>query len=79
MITTGSVDWPCIRGSSRLSTENDSKEFECKYCSVLKSGLRSPAMEMDGIEGRSVNKTLEMRLFPPVVTTKKVTPHSLFT
>ena len=36
-------------------------------------------MEMAGIEGRSVNEMLDLRLSPVVVTTETVTPPLLFT
>jgi hypothetical protein len=73
MIPGGRVDWPCILGSSKLSTEDDATVFEGEYCSTLKSGLMSPAMEMDRIEDRSANETLDTRESPLVVTTVAVT------
>ena len=48
--------------------------FEGEYCSILKSGLMSLAMEMDGSKIGQMNETLDLRLSPLVVTTVTVTP-----
>jgi hypothetical protein len=73
------ADWSCILGSSKLSAENDASVFEGEYRSILRSGLLSMAMEMDGIETWSVSETLDLRLFPAIATTETVTPSLLFT
>ena len=71
------VDWRCLSGSSKLSTDDDATEFEGEYFSILNSGLTSPAM--DGVDDRSVNETLDLRLLsPPVLTTTTATPSFLF-
>jgi len=52
----------------KLSTEDEARESmgEYEYSSILKSGLRSLAIKMDGIDSWSVNETVESRL-PPVL------------
>jgi hypothetical protein len=77
MIPSGRVGRPCILGSSKLATEDDAKVSEGEYFSTLKSGLMSPATDMEPIEDRSANETLDLRDSPLVVTTVAVT--SLFT
>jgi hypothetical protein len=77
MISSGWVDWRFI-SSSKFSTYDDVTEFEGEYCSILKSGFKSLAMEMDGtVEGRSMDETLDLRLSPVVVTTETMTPFLL--
>jgi hypothetical protein len=72
MIPAGRVDWACILGS-RLSADDNATEFEDEYCSILKSGSMSPAMEMDWIESWSLNETLDRRLSLVVMTTETET------
>lgn len=61
--------------SWKLDTEDDATESEGEYDSNLKSGLKSLAMEMDGIESRSDTEIVESRLLSPVfVTTETETP-----
>jgi hypothetical protein len=75
MIPAGRVNWPCILGSSNLSTEDDTSTFKGEYRPILKSGLLSMAMELDGIKIWSVSETLDLRLSPPpIVITVTVTP-----
>jgi hypothetical protein len=76
MTPAGRAGCPCISRVSKLSTEDRATEFEGVYCSILKSGVISLAMETDGVEDWSV-KTLDMRLSLVVLTTVTVTP--LFT
>jgi len=61
----------------KLSTEDEARESVGEYSSILKSGLRSLAIERDGIDSWSLNETVESRL-SPVVTTDTVTPPLLF-
>ena len=73
MISAGRVGRPCILDSSKLATEDDATVFEGEYFSTLKSGLMSPATEIDPIEDRSANETLDLRDSLLVVTTVAVT------
>jgi len=61
---------------SKLSTEDEAIESEGESSVILKSGLKSLAMEMDGIDSWSI-EMVESRLFP-VVTTETETPPLLF-
>jgi hypothetical protein len=74
MIPAGRFDGPCcILSLSNLSTEDDATEFKGEYCPTLKLGLMSLAIEMDPIEDRSANETLDLRFSALVVTSVAVT------
>jgi len=62
--------------ASRLDTEDDAGDCEGEYCSILKSGFKSLAMEIDGIESWSVTEIVESRsrLSSPDIVTETVTP-----
>ncbi len=46
----------------KLDTEDDAVDSEGEYWSILKSGFKSLAMEIDGIESRSDTENVESRL-----------------
>ena len=48
--------------------DDDAVESEGECSSILRSALKSPAREMDGIESWSLNESIESRLSPLVVT-----------
>ena len=62
--------------ASRLDTEDEGVDCEGEYCSILKSGFKSLAMEIDGIESWSVIEIVESRssLSSPDIVTETVTP-----
>lgn len=73
-VTVHSLDGSYNSGS-RLDTEDEAVDPEGEYGSTLKSGLKSLAKEMDGIESRSFIETVESRLLSPgTVITEIVTP-----
>jgi len=58
----------------KLDTDDDAMESEGEYDSSLKSGLKSLAMEIDGIESWSDIEIVESRLRSPDLVTEIVTP-----
>jgi hypothetical protein len=60
--------------SLKLDTDDDAMESEGEYDSSLKSGLKSLAMEIDGIESWSDIEIVESRLRSPDLVTEIVTP-----
>jgi len=59
----------------KLDTEDDAVDSEGEYDSNFKSGLKSLAMEIDGMESWSDIEIVESRLrSPDLVTTEIVTP-----
>jgi hypothetical protein len=64
--------------SAKLDTEDDAVDSKGEICSVVKSGFRSLAMEIDGMESWSEKVTVESRLMPDFTTETMTPPASLF-
>ena len=74
MIPASRFDLPCIPDSSKFSKEDNVTEFKGECCSILRSGLRSLAIEVDLIDDFSVSERLDLCFSPLVVTTETLTP-----
>jgi hypothetical protein len=60
----GRCDWSCNPSSRVKTTENGAVYPEVEICSILNPGLRSLAMQVDGMASWSENESPGSRLVP---------------